>query len=262
MQGLPVMGSKSRPQILRRGFTLVELLVVIGIIALLIAILLPALGRARRTARRTVCLSNLRQIGIAIHDYANEYGGSIPYGPDAPPFSPFNFYPATGNTTSLISLMDGKPVALGLMLDRQLSNIKKILFCPDVDQDSYASLQLSLVGVRQAQCDYYYRHASGNSVFTPSDTHHLKIGNLGLNSNGFPIRALALDVNFVTLPGLSVYGIFTRTCHGGDSVNVLFTDGHVAASDNRQNDFTVNALSHVEDSFTKIIGVFETADRR
>jgi prepilin-type N-terminal cleavage/methylation domain-containing protein len=60
------------------GFTLVELLVVIGIIALLISMLLPALNRARDAAGRTVCMSNLRQLGVAMQAYLTDNGGHQP----------------------------------------------------------------------------------------------------------------------------------------------------------------------------------------
>jgi len=64
----------------RVGFTLVELLVVIGIIAALIAMLLPTLSRAREAAKTTLCLSNLRQMMLAVSYYANDNEGSaVPY---------------------------------------------------------------------------------------------------------------------------------------------------------------------------------------
>jgi len=60
-----------------RAFTLVELLVVISIIALLIALLLPALSKAREGARRTLCLANLQQIGVAANTYGAEFKGYL-----------------------------------------------------------------------------------------------------------------------------------------------------------------------------------------
>src|SRR5829696_8398323 len=62
------------------GFTLVELLVVIGIIALLIGILLPTLAKARESARKAACLANLRTLGQALHMYANVWKDQLPNG--------------------------------------------------------------------------------------------------------------------------------------------------------------------------------------
>ena len=62
----------------RRGFTLIELLVVIAIIAVLVALLLPAVQQAREAARRTQCRSRLKQLVLAVHNYADVYGEMMP----------------------------------------------------------------------------------------------------------------------------------------------------------------------------------------
>jgi prepilin-type processing-associated H-X9-DG protein/prepilin-type N-terminal cleavage/methylation domain-containing protein len=80
------------------GFTLVELLVVIGIIALLISVLLPALGKARGQASLIYCQSNLRQIGQAIQIYVSENGGFTP-----PAWVDGGYYTTFADTLSLLT---------------------------------------------------------------------------------------------------------------------------------------------------------------
>ncbi|MHC1766584.1 MAG: prepilin-type N-terminal cleavage/methylation domain-containing protein [Verrucomicrobiia bacterium] len=249
-----------------RGFTLVELLVVIAIIAILAALLAPALSSAKDSGRKAVCLSNLRQVGLAIHIYADDFGGNIPYGPKAPPFtSPANFYPSTGAATSLVSLDGGAPVALGLLLQNHLSAQPRVLYCPGTDQRLNADVELAKVGRQQAQGSYFYRHAGNTRLFDNPDAgppENIRLDHLGNNRNGVPIRALAIDSMFLCPPDLTAFNVRPQTHHRQKFADILFSDGHVESRPNTDQRFTVDVRDYTElhDSFNKILTIFERAD--
>jgi prepilin-type N-terminal cleavage/methylation domain-containing protein len=255
--------SSSRP-----AFTLIELLVVIAILAILMALLLPALASAREKGWQAACLSNLRQIGIATRAYAGDNEGNIPYGPKAPPFtSAGDFYPSTGAPTSLISLGNGAPVGLGLLLKDYLCNQPKVLFCPSSDQPIDANAQLANVGVRQAQCSFYYRHAGNTNLFDNPNVGvaspgHIKLDDLGNNRNGLPICALAIDTQFLCSPALALFGITPSTHHRRRAADILFSDGHTVSRPNGDNQFVVDLSNYadISNAFGRILTVLEQAD--
>src|ERR1044072_7802460 len=117
-----------------RGFTLVELLVVIGIIAVLISLLIPALSRARQQAVSVQCQSNLRQIGQAAIMYANEQKGQFPC--DASGNSNlYRFHQWTQPT----GLTAAKALTVRNLMLRCVKNNAKVFFCPANDLPAIAA---------------------------------------------------------------------------------------------------------------------------
>ena len=112
---------------IRRGFTLVELLVVIGIIAVLISLLLPSLGKARAQAQRTACLSNLRQVHQACVFYSMDFHGQEPLG----------YRSAKQYNSMLYSATAKKYVLFGHLFLRNLLSDGRAFYCPSENNPSF-----------------------------------------------------------------------------------------------------------------------------
>ena len=244
-----------------KGFTLVELLVVIGIIALLISILLPSLNRARETANRVKCASNLRQIGQAIMLYANENQGVYPRTIFASAFpcvpqvigglaalsdagipnvgDPFGTT-AQGNSVFWNSV----PQALFLLL--RTEDISSPVFtCPSTgtSPDTFGG------GTNTALNAINFSAISTNLSYSYADPYP----DLSALGSGYrlvvgidPTFAVAADINPGTVGaggGDNVLAVDTASTgqqiklgnsnnHGKDGQNVLFADGHVEFDNN------------------------------
>jgi prepilin-type N-terminal cleavage/methylation domain-containing protein/prepilin-type processing-associated H-X9-DG protein len=150
----------------RAGFTLVELLVVIGIIALLISILLPALGKARSNAQRAVCLSNERQIAMAILMYAGDDKGTLPGPAISVAFDPYVTNPLPG-----APIYNGVPIS-------QLS--------------VWASGNTSWEGMQLSNMNLVQRYLGGvgsrNVWFCPASTDIRNLPCLGAVATGKPVQ--------------------------------------------------------------------------
>ena len=155
--------SASSRRLRRCAFTLVELLVVIGIIAVLVGILLPTLRTAREAANRASCLSNLRQIGTMLHMYANLAKGKVPLGfgvsnSGGQAYGNCNFLSRA--TSSALSAEGGQNpprsrlVGLGLLF--RVNILKegegRLMYCPSVGQQ-----------------DVYYSYSTSGNPWPPSN---------------------------------------------------------------------------------------------
>ena len=180
----------------RHAFTLVELLVVVGIIAILIGVLLPALSKAQKQARKIQCLSNQRQLMSGVIMYASRFRGALP---DNTPNGNASGSNRVYNSNfilpgSNVGSVDGW-ISLGkLFITHTLETNGKPYYCPDQNGDNVVAYQPSdwippyPQGGASINTNYMYRCYNDSNVWIPATDRgqllHLKLGRLSLVENG------------------------------------------------------------------------------
>lgn len=144
-----------------RGFTLVELLTVMGIVSALIGLLMPALSKARRAAQSVQCLSNLRQMAMAAHAYATVYDGYYPIAQYSVFQSPWAISYSWDFTVKLNTTTGQRAVEAGLLWMGQVDG--RIQQCPCFDgrtlYDPYTGYNYNVS---------YIGHGQGESIVAPA----------------------------------------------------------------------------------------------
>lgn len=209
------------------GFTLIELLIVISIIAILAAILFPVFARARENARRASCLSNLKQIGLGVMQYTQDYDERYPFATSGPWGGPYDWACATGSPCAAFLSSDGNPGGhFKTWMDHVHPYIKstQLFVCPSATQGLDPSYGYN-GAVSGVSCDKY------NSCTTWPPVSAIALTQVPRPSE----TLLALDLNdaghLYAHPGLYLaLANATSTRHRVqphfDGGNILFADGH------------------------------------